>query len=258
VSAQTLNQIKVWSEGMTTPTRILSNGLSQPLALVVTITGDIYVDNSWFYGRIDRWAPNTTISVPEMYVTCCCYGLFIDINDTFYCAIYTHHQVIKWPVNSGSYTSTIIIGTGSSGSASNMLNTPYSVFVDNDFNVFVADYGNNRIQKFLSGQSNGTTVASAPFTLNGPTGIVLDGNGYLFIVEKYNYRIIGSGPSGFRCLAGCSGSSGSAPNQLYLPHLLSFDSYGNMFVTDWGNGRVQNFHLETNLCGKHDSIYEVH
>ncbi|CAF4432408.1 unnamed protein product, partial [Adineta steineri] len=100
----------------------------------------------------------------------------------------------------------------------------------------------------------GITVAGAEsldttITLNGPTGIVLDADNYLFIVDYNNNRIVGSGSNGFRCLVGCSGSSGSASNQLLYPYSLSFDSYGNMFVTDYGNNRIQKFILLNNTHG---------
>ncbi len=102
------------------------------------------------------------------------------------------------------------------------------------------------------GQLSGTTVAESAITiaLNQPSGVVLDADNYLFIVDCGNNRIIGSGPNGFRCVAGCSGLSGSSANQLYSPGMLSFDSYGNIFVTDRDNNRIQKFLLATSSCGK--------
>jgi hypothetical protein len=67
-------------------------------------------------------------------------------------------------------------------------------------------------------------------------------------------RIVGSGPNGFHCLVGCSISPGSASNQLNNPWSLSFDSYGNMFITDGGNNRIQKFVLSTNSCGRSKRI----
>ena len=69
-------------------------------------------------------------------------------------------------------------------------------------------------------------------------------------MDSNNDRIVGSGPNGFRCLVGCSGSQGSASNQLNTPITLSFDSYGNMFVTDCGNNRIEKFILTNNSLGK--------
>ena len=76
----------------------------------------------------------------------------------------------------------------------------------------------HRIQRFSPGSQNAATVAGtgAPgtVTLYYPRGVVLDGDGYLFIVDSNNNRIIGSGPDGFRCVAGCVNGSGSGSNQL--------------------------------------------
>jgi hypothetical protein len=109
--------------------------------------------------------------------------------------------------------------------------------------LYVADNGNNKIQKFSFGQLNGTTVAgdgtSNTIILSGPTAVALVADGYLFIVDNSNNRIVGSGPNGFRCLVACSGSYGFQSNQLMTPRSLSFDSYGNIFVTDTGNSRVR-------------------
>ncbi len=41
--------------------------------------------------------------------------------------------------------------TATSGNTASLLNTPYDVFVDGNFNVYVADYGNSRIQRFTLG-----------------------------------------------------------------------------------------------------------
>jgi hypothetical protein len=119
--------------------------------------------------------------------------------------------------------------------------------------LYVADSGNDRIQQFMLGQSNGTTVAgggtSGNISLNNPTGVVLDGDGYLFITDSNNGRIVGESSNGFRCLIGCSGSSGSTPSILSSPHMMNFDTYGNIFVVDAGNSRIQKFLLSTNSCG---------
>ncbi|CAF5055428.1 unnamed protein product, partial [Rotaria sp. Silwood1] len=89
------------------------------------------------------------------------------------------------------------------------------------------------MEKTVAGNGAPSTI-----TLSCPSGIVLDGDGNLFIVDKDNHRIIESGENGFRCVVGCHGK-GSAPNQLSNPTSLSFDSYGNIFVTDRGNSRIQ-------------------
>jgi sugar lactone lactonase YvrE len=149
----------------------------------------------------------------------------------------------------------IAAGNGSLGSTSDLLNSPRGIYVDINFNLYVADSGNNRIQLFQSGQLTGTTIvgstsSTTTITLNGPTGLVLDADNYLFIVDSNNHRIIASGPNGFRCLVGCSETNGSSSSQLFYPQNMAFDSYGNIYVTDRNNNRIQKFILQDNLCSK--------
>jgi hypothetical protein len=106
---------------------------------------------------------------------------------------------------------------------------------------------------FKPGDLNGITVVGRygvlKFQLNGPKSVILDADGYLFIVEEYNDRIIREGSDGLHCIVGCSGQ-GSTPDQLRQPHAAAFDSYGNIFVIDTYNHRIQKFFLSTNVCGK--------
>ena len=255
VTDQENSRILVWLNDTINSTNIISATLLSPEAVFVTRIGDIYVDNGHVYGRVDKWAMNRNISVPAMYVGTACYGLFVDINDILYCSMTNSHQVVTRSLHSSSNTTKIVAGLGCPGSTSNMLYYPNGIFVDINFDLYVADCNNSRIQLFKSGQLNGITVAgngslNTTITLNWPTGIVLDADNYLFIVDSSNNHILRSGPNGFWCLFGCSGSWGSSSNELYHPQNMAFDSYGNIFVTDKENSRVQKFLLSTNSCSK--------
>lgn len=210
-------------------------------------------------GRVDKYISDTDTWVTVMYVNSQCHDLFIDINDTLYCSEMDNHKVVKRWLNDDTNTSATAARTGTKGVALNMLDTHHGIFVDTNFDLYVADYYNHRIQLFRSGESNGITVAGQRSTaittiLKRPTGIVLDADKYLFVVDSDNNRIIGSDLNGFRCLVGCSGSSGSASNQLNNPFTLCFDSYGNIFVTDSFNHRIQKFILLTNSTNPSDPI----
>jgi hypothetical protein len=165
-----------------------------------------------------------------------------------------NHKVVKRWLKDSNMTSTIAAGTSTEGSASNELRYPSGIFVDVNFDLYVADSKNDRIQLFQFEQKNGTTIAGrgAPNAnfLSSPSGIVLDIDKNIFIVDLGNHRIIiGSGSNGFRCLVGCHGP-GSQSNQLTGPFTLSFDKYGNMFVSDVFNHRIQKFDLLINICSK--------
>ncbi|CAF0867721.1 unnamed protein product [Adineta steineri] len=245
------NTIVSWPQGSTIPTTNSYSNSSNPYSLFMSMTGEIYIDNGYSYGRVDKYIFNTTNRVTVMNVNGSCYGLFIDINDNLYCSLKNLHQVVKLLLNNGTTIPTIAAGNGSAGSLPNMLNSPQGIYVDSNLNLYIADCANNRIQFLQTGQLNAVTVAgngsSANIILNYPTGIVLDTYGYLFIVDSYNHRIVASSSTGFRCIVGCSGG-GSTVYQLSFPQSMAFDSYGNIYVTDRNNSRVQQFALQTNNC----------
>jgi DNA-binding beta-propeller fold protein YncE len=204
---------------------------------------------------VDKWKFNEINSITVMNVTKGCFGLFIDINNTLYCSMRDGHQVIKGSLSSTVNMSSIAAGNGSRGSDLNMLDTPRGIFVNINLDLYVADCDNHRIQLFKSGNLSGITVlsntTSQPYTLNYPTGIVLDSDGYLFVVDSHNHRVIRSDPNGVRCLVGCLCKRGTESSELNTPRSLAFDSYGNIFVIDMNNHRIQKFFLATNSCSKY-------
>ena len=248
---------------------LYTNLSASAFSIFVTTNGQIYVTDSNSIKRINKTNSysysNQTITITT-FSSYDIYGLFVDLNNTLYCSMYNEHQVVKKWLNSNPSTMTAA-GTGSYGSASNMLYYPCGIFVDTNFDLYVADRDNNRIQLFHLGQTNGITVvgstsANLTISLNYPRNVILDGNKYLFIADGSNHRIIGSDENGFRCIIACSMSSGSTSDKLSGPRSLAFDSFGNLFVADYGNNRIQKFYLSTNLSsGKRnniDSIFSFH
>ena len=244
----------MWSSGPRSPTSILSGTLNQPKGLFVASTGTIYVDNGLFYGRVETWTSNLTHSSNTFHVSSSCFALFLVDSNTLYCSLISFHQVVNISLSSPATTPVIVAGTGVSGSSPNVLNNPNGIFVNPTLDLYVADSGNNRIQMFLYGASNATTVvgngATGTISLNQPRAVVLDALDVLFIADTMNHRIVASGSGGFRCILGCGGTAGSAANELNIPVSLSFDRDGNLFVVDQGNARMQKFDMQTITCRK--------
>ena len=243
-------RILIWMNNSNDPNLILYAQLSSSaFSIFVTTNGQIYVGDNPLI-KSNSYS-NQTIEIVNVSSSSI-YGLFVDLNNTLYCSLFGKHKVVKKSLNSNSSTMTTVAGTDSAGSASNLLNCPFGIFVDTNFDLYVVDTANNRIQLFRLGQINGITVAGSTsanptISLNQPKNVILDGNKYLFITDD-NHRIIGSDENGFRCIVACSMSSGSTSDKLFYPRSIAFDSFGNLFVADTSNIRIQKFCLSTNFC----------
>jgi len=240
----------VWYNDTIDPSEIeiIFGNFSDSSSIFVTDNGDIFIDDGRSNNRVDKWISNTDTFETVMVVNSSCLSLFLDTNNTLYCSMIHYHQIIKRWLTDNETDAIIAAGTGTEGSASNELSIPAGIFVDDDtFDLYVADWGNNRIQCFQLNQLHGITVAGHTFQLNSPTGVVLDGDKYLFIVDRFNNRIVRQTLNGFSCFIGCD-SRGSQSHQLNQPFTFHFDSYGNIFVADTDNNRIQKFLFIQNSC----------
>ncbi len=119
---------------------------------------------------------------------------------------------------------------------------PAGIAVDGAGNVYVADSGNNRIQKF---DSSGTyltqwgTSGTGNGQFNSPFGVAVDTQGNVYVVDTGNYRIQKFNSSGGYLTQW--GSLGTGNGQFNSPAKVAADSSGNIYVADSGNNRIQKF-----------------
>ena len=219
------------------------------------MNGNIFVDDDYENGRVLKWEANTNEFIIAMHVNSSCYSLFVDNNDTLYCSMREEHMVVKRSLNDPDITSiTVVAGTGFRGSASNELSSPIGIFVDINFDLYVVDSENSRVQLFPSGESTGITVVglnllNPTINLELPTGIALDAEKNVFNIDHVNHRIVLFNSNLFQCLVGCHGE-GSESNRLSEPFSFSFDRSRNLFVVDQINHRIQKFEYLEKSCGK--------
>ena len=72
----------------------------------------------------------------------------LDSMGNLYIADSSNHR-IQFFLAKQSNGTTVAGITGSPGANSNQLNSPYWAIIDNQMNLYVGDYGNNRVQMFL-------------------------------------------------------------------------------------------------------------
>jgi sugar lactone lactonase YvrE len=123
-------------------------------------------------------------------------GLCFDSSsNSLFIANFGAHNIVRWVVGASGWTLVAGIG-GSPGITSTLLTTPGAVTLDLMGNVYVADTGNDRVQFFWSGFSNGTTIAgvtlspgSTAIQLSSPFGIAVDAEFNVYVADYGNHRI---------------------------------------------------------------------
>jgi hypothetical protein len=178
--------------------------------------------------------------------------LFIDSNDTLYISDeYTNSVVWKLPKNA---TNPILVAgqPGSMGGSANQLDVPQGVYVDSNGNLYVSDYYNYRVQKYVNGSTIGVTVAGI-FASKGVSLNQLGGPRYLWFDPTETYMYVNDGDnnrtmqyltnsttgSNGVIVAGGNGS-GNANSQLNNPrgihYLPSVSSY--LYITNFDGHTV--------------------
>jgi uncharacterized protein (TIGR03437 family) len=146
------------------------------------------------------------------------------------------------------------------------LAAPRGIAVDQSGNLYVADFGNNRVLRYprpvdqqgritpdiVLGQSNFTTssvaIASAS-SLNGPSAVAIGPGGEVFISDTGNNRVLqfsanpASGASAIQVYGQSNFNSNAAitpptPQTLVAPRGLFVDPAYNLYVVDSGANRV--------------------
>ncbi|MBI5192835.1 MAG: 6-bladed beta-propeller, partial [Nitrospirae bacterium] len=176
------------------------------------------------------------------------YGVAVDMDGNVYVADYSNHRVQKFDGNGIFITKWGVSGSGDSRFAlSAQFNGPIGIGVDAAGDVVVVDHNNHRIQKF---NSNGTFITAWGWygagngQFNLPWGVATDGQGRVYIADRDNHRVQRFFPSNTaetQLYKRDWGNGGSANGQFNNPVGTVTDSFGNVYVVDNVNHRVQKF-----------------
>jgi len=144
------------------------------------------------------------------------------------------------PAYAGTYF--FITKWGSQGSADGQFKSPKGVAVDASGNIYVADTGNDRVQKFTD--SGGFILkwgseGSGDGQFDGPHDVAVDGAGNIYVTDYNNHRVQ-KFTSSFSFILKWGGQ-GSYDGQFRNPDFLAVDAVGRVYVADTDNHRVQKF-----------------
>ena len=168
---------------------------------------------------------------------------------------------------------------GSSSDAAGEIGAPAGLAVSGSSDVYVADYANERIDEFSQSgtfvRAFGDGVGYEPFNctaasgcqagapgsaagqLNGPTSVAVSESGEVYVADSLNNRIDVFSQSGAfvrafgrdvggvgsdLCTTHCRpGTAGAGGGQLRAPSAVAVSGSGEVYVSDLGNNRVDEF-----------------
>ena len=143
------------------------------------------------------------------------------------------------------------------------LDKPFGIAFDRKGNLYIADRGNNRVRR-VSSQGIITTVAgdggfffmgdNGPAyraSVAGPTGVVVDDQGVLYIADRNNNRIRAVDAQGMITTVSGTGkqdyngdSEVARETNLYLPFGVALNPEGKLLVIDRSHYRIRSINLK--------------
>lgn len=128
---------------------------------------------------------------------------------------------------------------GGRGQGSGQFNNPLAIATDRAGNIFVADSGNGRIEKFAATGAFLTSIGtkgSGHGQFGEPNGLALDGNGNIYVAEASNHRVQKLAPNGAFISEWATG--------LYGPRRIVIGPDDSFFLVDQGNARIVKFNSD--------------
>jgi len=161
-------------------------------------------------------------------------GISISNDGVVYVADTKNHRIQQFTTDGEFLSSFGIFGPGDG-----RLRTPVDVALGENY-VYVSDPGNSKIEKYTY---EGISVGSFDYNFGGsptqPYGLTVDTDGNIYFTDLYKHRIVKIDPEGTTLKI--FGSVGSDKGKFIAPKDIVLDDKGYLFVTEYGNNRIQKF-----------------
>ena len=166
-------------------------------------------------------------------------SIFVDKTQGIYVMDSNNYRVQKFSL--GSLTGTTVVGGRGPGDKLFQFGLSFGLAVDLQGQIYVSDTDNHRILKFARDSRTGTVII-APGEVNRPHEIYVDRCNTLYVADYYGHRVRKypqMSQTAGSTIMGLHQQPGTGSQQLSNPHGLTVDHYGNVFVSDHSNHRIQ-------------------
>jgi DNA-binding beta-propeller fold protein YncE len=130
---------------------------------------------------------------------------------------------------------------GGPGADEGLFNEPRDIAVDQEGNVYVADTGNRRIQKFDSQGEFLLAWSGGEENFVEPLAVVVASQGQVLVLDSepgWIYRFTADGES--------LGRFGGPEAQLFHPRGMAIDAQDNIYIADTGGCRIIKYDIQGN------------
>lgn len=202
------------------------------------------IDKSNFVHLLDRQNPPEGALVLSSKSTCSdCHIIYQDGGFLLYRNQKPDTSMTAAPVPANP-TSAPSLFVGGPGSGPGQFSTPRGIAVDSKGNIYIADGGNGRVQKF---DAEGRFLIEfgkegpSEVVLKNPNGIAVDPDGMIFVVDASANKLVKFNPDGTY-----AGSYDGADTGFYGPRDLSVAPNKQIYIVDQGRSRIVAFDPTTN------------
>lgn len=227
-------------------------GHNNPRGVFKDLFNNIYVSDTE-NDRVLKWAPGSSQGVvvaggngrgSGLHQLNRPAGIAVNSEGILFVADQFNHRIMAWYPN--ALVGNVVAGGNGAGNGDHQLNEPYGLILDNQNRILISDHQNHRIMRWELGESNGLRIAGftgvsgqGPEFLNGPAGIQLTQDRYLWIADMNNHRVQKRDLTLSNSITVAGGNnSGNQFNQLNRPIDIAIDSFGGLHVSDYDNQRV--------------------
>ena len=221
--------------------------LCEPSDIIYDYQSKSFLISDYQNRRVLRWFQKNNTCAETIIEGSGYYGLAMDDEGFLYVSDTKRHEVRRY--RSGDHDGIVVAGGNGSGSNVNQLHHPTYIFVGPDKALYVSDTWNDRVMKWNQGAEEGIIAAGGQGKgnnqgqLNHPTGLLVDQLGTIYVADYWNHRVMrwDRDATHGKKIAGRSLVPGYKQDQLNGPEGIAFDRYGNLYVADSNNHRVQRF-----------------